>query len=66
MVRLNVCCVESAPPGDPDESTTLTVKVDVPPVVGVPKIVPALFRDNPAGRVPLTRLQFSGSTPPVA
>jgi hypothetical protein len=35
-VRLNACCVESEPPGAPDESVTLRVKVEVPPVLGVP------------------------------
>jgi len=65
-VRLSACWVESAPPGAPDESVTLRVKVEVPPVVGIPKIVPALFKDNPAGSAPLAKLQFRGCTPPAA
>jgi hypothetical protein len=65
-VRVNVCCAESAPPGAVDESVTLTVKVDVLPVVGVPKSTPALFKVIPAGSVPLSKLQFRGCTPPVA
>jgi len=33
-------------------SFTLTVKADVPAVVGVPAMVPAALRLNPAGRFP--------------
>jgi hypothetical protein len=42
------------------------VKVDVLPVVGVPKSTPALFKDIPAGSVPLATVQFRGCTPPLA
>jgi hypothetical protein len=65
-VRLNVCCFAIVPPSDPDESVTLTVKVEVPPVVGVPKITPAVFMVIPAGSVPLATLQLRGWTPPEA
>ena len=36
MVSVKVCCTDIGPPGAADESVTLTVKVEVPPVVGVP------------------------------
>ena len=65
-VKLKDCCVERPPPGAVEESVTLTVKLEVPPVVGVPKIVPALFKDIPAGSVPLSRVHLRGCTPPAA
>ena len=65
-VRLKVCCVDSVPPGAPDESVTLRVKLEVPPAEGIPKISPALFKLNPFGSVPLATLQFRGCTPPAA
>jgi hypothetical protein len=34
------------------ESLTCTVKLEVPPVVGVPLMIPALLRVSPAGSVP--------------
>lgn len=48
------------------ESTTFTVKFEVPVAVGVPVIWPLLFRPNPAGRLPLMMLHVYGCTPPVA
>ena len=33
-------------------SVTLTVKVDVPAIVGLPEIVPELLKPRPAGRLP--------------
>ena len=64
-VRLNVCCVESVPPGAPDESVTLTVKVEVPPVVGVPKMYPGAVQGHPcrqrsAGQAPIQGLHTAG------
>ena len=65
-LRVNFASVESAPFGAVEESVTLRVNVDVPPVVGDPKMVPALLMDNPAGSDPLAKLHFRGSTPPTA
>lgn len=49
------------------ESTTCTVKVEVPPVAGVvPLMTPALLRVRPEGRAPDTRLQVSLPNPPAA
>jgi len=49
-----------------DESTTFTVNVDDPTVVGVPERVPPLLKLKPAGNVPDETLQTYGVTPPVA
>ncbi len=46
-------------------SVTLTVKLKVPVLVGVPEIVPPELSVRPVGRVPDT-LHVSGRTPPVA
>ena len=49
------------------ESETCTVKVKVPPMVGVvPLITPALLRLSPVGSAPDARLQVSLPNPPVA
>jgi hypothetical protein len=49
------------------ESVTFTVKVVVPAVVGVPLMVPAEERANPAGReVPFPRRKVKGATPTPA
>ena len=49
------------------ESVTVTVKVAVPTVVGVPLIVPVVeLRVNPAGSEPVVTDQVYGLTPPVA
>ena len=37
----------------PDESVTLTVKLNVPAAVGVPLSTPAADKVNPAGNVPV-------------
>ena len=48
-------------------SVTLTVKLDVWAVVGVPVIAPVeAFSDSPAGSVPELRDQWYGGAPPVA
>ena len=48
-------------------SVTVAVKVEVPPVVGVPAIAPvAELRVNPAGRWPEVIAQLYGVAPPVA
>ena len=36
----------------PLPSVTLTLKLDVPAVVGVPPMTPAVLRDKPAGKLP--------------
>lgn len=51
--------------GDP-LSFTATVKVDVPLVVGVPEIVPALESASPAGSVPDASDHVNPGVPPVA
>lgn len=40
------------------------MKFEVPPVQGVPEIVPSLPIENPLGREPDLRLQENGETPP--
>jgi hypothetical protein len=40
------------------------VKFEVPPVHGVPAIVPSVPKVNPVGREPEVRLQEKGATPP--
>jgi hypothetical protein len=46
-------CADAVCAGDA-LSVTVTVKVDVPVVVGVPEITPAFVIVNPAGRLPVT------------
>ena len=41
----------------------VTVKVEVPAVVGVPVILPSSLRRNPAGRVPLVTLHVMVGSP---
>jgi hypothetical protein len=49
------------------ESVTLTVKVDVPEVVGVPDTTPVeAFKVKPAGNVPTLRDHEYGPVPPEA
>ena len=49
------------------ESVTLTAKLNVPAVVGVPEIVPlAAAIVRPAGNVPELMLQLYGVVPPLA
>jgi hypothetical protein len=45
---------------------TLTVKFDVPIVVGVPEITPAVDSVKPAGNVPPASAHVYGATPPDA
>jgi hypothetical protein len=47
-------------------SVTFAVKLDVPAVVGVPVITPALDSVNPAGKVPTLTDHVSGAVPPLA
>jgi hypothetical protein len=48
-------------------SVTLAVKLEVPPVVGVPVIAPVeATRESPAGRLPEASDHVSGVVPPVA
>jgi hypothetical protein len=48
------------------ESVTLTAKLKVPAVVGVPEIVPlAAASVRPAGNAPELMLQVSGVVPPL-
>lgn len=60
MLRLTL-----AVPTGSSESETETVKVEDPPEVGVPEMVPLELRERPAGRPPLV-LQVYGCTPPLA
>ena len=48
------------------ESVTLTVKLDVPALVGVPVIWPLEESVRPAGRLPAATLQLYGAVPPIA
>src|SRR3989304_2056121 len=51
----------------PLASVTRAVRFDVPAIVGVPLITPvAVFRFNPAGRLPVAILHVYGVLPPVA
>jgi hypothetical protein len=52
--------------GFPEESTTFTVKLDWPAVVGVPEIWPLDAKLSPAGRVPEARDHVYGVIPPAA
>jgi len=51
----------------PTASLTRTVKLNVPPVVGIPLMVPVLaFKLSPLGSDPVVIAQLSGGMPPVA
>ena len=58
--------IESALVADPAEFSAFTVKLEVPAAVGVPVIVPLVFRVNPAGSVPLEMLHVMGVVPVAA
>ena len=47
-------------------SVARTEKFDVPAEVGVPDITPAPLSESPAGRLPLSSVQDTGTFPPVA
>jgi hypothetical protein len=51
VLTVSDSCAEAVAAGD-SLSVTDTVKTDVPLVVGVPEITPALDNVNPAGRLP--------------
>lgn len=62
MLRLPVAVLA----GD-SESVTVTEKLKVPAVVGVPEIVPEELNVKPGGRVdPVARAQVYGPVPPEA
>ena len=48
------------------ESTTFTVKLKVPPAVGVPLSTPSTPRDKPAGKAPALMLNANGVASLVA
>ena len=49
------------------ESVTVTVKAEVPDVVGTPLICPvAAFKVRPVGKAPAVTLQVYGVVPPLA
>jgi hypothetical protein len=51
----------------PAAFAALIVKLDVPPVVGVPEINPVFaFKLNPAGRIPYATAQVMGVVPLTA
>ena len=50
----------------PPLSVTLTVKLLVPAVPGVPDMVPPTERLNPAGNAPVATVHVYGVAPPVA
>jgi hypothetical protein len=47
------------------ESVACTLKIDVPAVVGVPVICPAVLNVNPAGRLPRVTDHDIGAVPPL-
>ena len=47
-------------------SVTVTVKGNVPAVVGIPESIPEPLRVKPVGRVPIVTVQVYGAVPPVA
>jgi hypothetical protein len=47
-------------------SVTLTPKLKLPAVVGVPEICPEAEIDNPGGNCPLASAQVYGGVPPAA
>jgi hypothetical protein len=48
------------------ESVTMTVKSELPVVVGVPLMIPSLVKVNPGGRFPALMLHVYGCLPPLA
>jgi hypothetical protein len=57
----------AVPAAVPVESTTCAVKLNVPPVVGVPVMAPVDgFSTNPGGSEPLVIVNVYGGAPPVA
>jgi hypothetical protein len=48
------------------ESVAVTVKVDVPTIVGVPVMLPLDTSVNPVGKDPLVTANVYGPVPPVA
>src|SRR5471030_2180035 len=53
-------------PVQPLLAVALSVKVELPAVVGVPERTPAVVRVSPAGRVPLDTVKVYGLLPPLA
>ena len=49
----------------PAKFLTVTTKIEVPAVVGVPLINPAEFRERPRGRLPLESDHCQGAAPPA-
>ena len=49
----------------PAKFPTVTTKIEVPGVVGVPLINPAEFRERPRGRLPLESDHCEGAAPPA-
>ena len=47
------------------ESVAVTLKVEVPAVVGEPEIMPELPKFNPPGKVPVVKLQVIAPLPPT-
>jgi hypothetical protein len=47
----------------PAEFSALTVKLNVPAIVGVPEIVPLLAKLKPDGRLPLTTVHVIDAVP---
>lgn len=67
MVRLSCWVADIAPPCAPEESVTFTVKLEVPALVGVPEIAPAVLKERPVGSdETVARLQVRVPAPPLA
>ena len=50
----------------PTESVAVSIKLYMPPVVGVPVRIPVLVRDSPGGKAAAGAVNVSGPVPPVA
>src|SRR5262245_46651209 len=65
-VRSLIISANDFVPGTLTPSTALTVKFDVPAVVGVPEIVPDELSIKPGGKLPLVISHVYGAVPPAA
>ena len=64
MAGVALTVMDSALVSSPVAFAALTVKLNVPSVVGVPEITPVLVsRESPVGKVPLSMLHVMGASP---
>ena len=64
--RIVIVIVYACNPVQPLASVAVTVKVNVPAVVGVPEIMPLLVSDIPGASSPAVMLKVYGTCPPLA